>query len=68
LPASLLAFRGQIPEAAIWAALSVSALLIDLRRLNRDIRQRVALQRMHFIADDRFPGAETENYLLEIRR
>lgn len=69
VPAGLLLLRVQVPEALIWTGVAVSGLLFDLRRLRNDIRQRAAIERMHFIDDDgQNRQADTDNYVLEIRQ
>lgn len=69
IPTGLLLLRTQIPEALIWTGIATSVLLLDLRRLRKDIRQREAIGRMHFIDDNGQPAqAETNKYVLEIRR
>lgn len=67
VPAVLLVSRGQLPECAIWAAISGGVCMLDLRRLRSELRQQDAISRMHFIADEEPRPIETENYRLEIK-
>ena len=50
-PAKLLAARGQVPEAAIWALVSGGVAAWDYRKLVRQVQQKAELDRLHVIED-----------------
>ncbi len=68
VPTLMLVWRGQVfPEAMIWIGVSAGAFLLEIRRLQNELRQRSALARMHHI-DDAAGPVETESWLLEIKQ
>ena len=67
-PAVMLISRQQIfPEAVIWLAFSLLAFFLEMRGLNRDLREREARRNMYHIDDANQPTVQTDQYELEIR-
>lgn len=68
VPTTLLVGSGLFPETAIWLFASNSAMLLDLRRLRKEIRRRETLSRMHYISNDEETGQDVRGGVHEIGR
>ena len=68
VPATVLAIRGQYPEAGIWIALACLGMAFETRSIRRDMAERKAVANLYVIDDTTQPTVDTPQYELQLKR